>query len=99
MCSALVFIFISVIVGYCRALYDYDATSDEELTFYEGEIIAILRKTAIHDQDVDDGWWEGLLLPSGPKGVFPSLVVEECGANGEELTPRVCHLFYRFHHV
>lgn len=78
------------IVGYCRALYDYDATSDEELTFYEGEVIAILRRSGIHGDDVDDGWWQGQLLPDGPKGVFPSLVVEECGPNGEELTPKVC---------
>lgn len=78
-------------VGYCRALYDYDATSDEELTFYEGEVIAILRRRGVHgDGDVDDGWWEGQLLPDGPRGVFPSLVVEECGPNGEELTPKVC---------
>ena len=75
-------------VGYCRALYDYDATSDEELTFYEGEMIAILRRSGVHGEDVDDGWWEGRLLPDGPKGVFPSLLVEECGPNGEELTPK-----------
>lgn len=76
------------VLGYCRALYDYDATSDEELTFYEGEVIAILRRSGVHGEDVDDGWWEGRLLPDGPKGVFPSLVVEECGPNGEEITPK-----------
>lgn len=76
------------VVGYCRALYDYDATSDEELTFYEGETIAIIRRSGVHGEDVDDGWWEGRLLPDGPKGVFPSLLVEECGPNGEEITPK-----------
>jgi len=75
-------------VGYCRALYDYEATSDEELSFFEGDILAILRRVGIHDDGVDDGWWEGQLLPDGPKGVFPSLVVEECGPQGEELTPK-----------
>jgi len=78
------------VLGYCRALYDYDSTVDEELTFYEGEIIAILRRSGVShggEEDVDDGWWEGVLLPDGPQGVFPSLVVEECGPNGEELTP------------
>lgn len=78
-----------VSVGYCRALYDYEATSDEELSFFEGDILVILRRCGIHDDDVDDGWWEGQLLPDGPKGVFPSLVVEECGPQGEELTPKV----------
>lgn len=75
-------------VGYCRAAYDYEATSEEELSFFEGDILVILRRTGIHDDDVDDGWWEGQLLPDGPKGVFPSLVVEECGPHGEELTPK-----------
>ena len=82
----------SLIIGYCRALYDYDATSDEELTFYEGEVIGIIRRSGIHGDDVDDGWWQGQLLPDGPRGVFPSLVVEDCGPNGEELTPKVANL-------
>jgi hypothetical protein len=29
------------------------------------------------------------LLTDGTRGVFPSLVVEECGPNSEELTPKV----------
>lgn len=78
----------SCIISYCRALYDYEATSDEELSFYEGEIIGIIRRNGIHGPDVDDGWWEGILMSDNQRGVFPSLVVEECGPNGEELTPR-----------
>ena len=86
---SLLFLWLEVSVGYCRAAYDYEATSEEELSFFEGDILVILRRTGIHDDDVDDGWWEGQLLPDGPKGVFPSLVVEECGPHGEELTPKV----------
>ena len=82
----------SCIISYCRALYDYEATSDEELSFYEGEIIGIIRRNGIHGPDVDDGWWEGILMSDNQRGVFPSLVVEECGPNGEELTPRVIFL-------
>jgi len=67
------------------ALYDYEATCAEELTFQEGEVIEVLRKV-VHD-DVDDGWWEGTI--HGRRGLFPSLVVEECRANGEPLTPEV----------
>ncbi|XP_037940718.1 protein nervous wreck isoform X4 [Teleopsis dalmanni] len=65
-------------VLYCIALYDYDATAEDELTFEEGQIIKIVTKTA---HGVDDGWWEGEL--DGKFGNFPSLVVEECDENGE----------------
>lgn len=68
---------------YCIALYDYDATCDEELSFLEGDILKVLRKE-LHD--VDDGWWEGELR--GQQGLFPSLVVEPCGLDGAPLTPQ-----------
>ncbi|KAG8200260.1 hypothetical protein JTE90_021915 [Oedothorax gibbosus] len=75
--------FISNIgIACCQALYDYEATCDEELTFYEGQIIKILRRVVC---DVDDGWWEGEL--DGQIGLFPSLVVEELKENGEPITP------------
>jgi len=62
-----------------RALYDYAATSDEELSFMEGSLICITRKQ-IHD-GVDDGWWEGEF--NGRIGAFPSLVVEELTADND----------------
>ncbi|XP_011688356.1 PREDICTED: F-BAR and double SH3 domains protein 2 isoform X2 [Wasmannia auropunctata] len=68
---------------YCIALYDYDATCDEELSFLEGEIVKVLKK---EPHDVDDGWWEGELR--GQSGLFPSLVVEPCGPDGCPLTPQ-----------
>ncbi|CAG5082072.1 Similar to nwk: Protein nervous wreck (Drosophila melanogaster) [Cotesia congregata] len=68
--------------SYCIALYDYDATCDEELTFMEGDVLKII-KTEPHD--VDDGWWEGEL--HGRRGLFPSLVVEPCAPDGAPLTP------------
>lgn len=55
-----------------QALYDYDATSDEELSFKEGDVIKVVRTD---DNGVDDGFWEGIL--GNQRGVFPSLVVEE----------------------
>ncbi|KAK8388013.1 hypothetical protein O3P69_020117 [Scylla paramamosain] len=67
---------------FCRAVYDYEATCAEEITFCEGQIIRILKRT-VHD--VDDGWWEGEV--DGQVGLFPSLVVEECRSDGEPLTP------------
>ncbi|KOC61529.1 FCH and double SH3 domains protein 2 [Habropoda laboriosa] len=68
---------------YCIALYDYDATCDEELSFLEGDIVKVLRK---EPHDVDDGWWEGELR--GQRGLFPSLMVEPCAADGSPLTPQ-----------
>ncbi|XP_023172373.2 protein nervous wreck isoform X4 [Drosophila hydei] len=66
---------------WCIALYDYDATAEDELTFEEGDKIKIITKTA---HGVDDGWWEGEL--DGKFGNFPSLVVEECDELGEPLS-------------
>ncbi|XP_022213840.2 protein nervous wreck isoform X6 [Drosophila obscura] len=68
-------------IEWCIALYDYDATAEDELTFEEGDKIKIITKTA---HGVDDGWWEGEL--DGKFGNFPSLVVEECDELGEPLS-------------
>lgn len=76
--------FFLEIEQYCIALYDYDATCDEELSFLEGDILKVLRK---EPHDVDDGWWEGELR--GQRGLFPSLIVEPCAADGSPLTPQV----------
>lgn len=66
---------------YCIALYDYDASAQDELTFEENQIILIVNKSP---HGVDDGWWEGEI--DGKMGNFPSLVVEECDEHGEPLT-------------
>lgn len=66
---------------YCVALYDYDATAEDELTFEEGQIIRLI---TMEPHGVDDGWWEGEL--NGKVGNFPSLVVEQCDENGDPFT-------------
>jgi len=58
-------------VCYAKAVYDYDACEDEELSFKEGDVIMVTSQ----EVDDDDGWWEGVL--NGKRGVFPSIVVEE----------------------
>ncbi|XP_037506079.1 protein nervous wreck isoform X2 [Rhipicephalus sanguineus] len=68
---------------YCRAIYDYEPTCDDELGFEEGQVIRIVR-TVVHD-GVDDGWWEGEL--DGRTGIFPSLMVEALKITGEPQTP------------
>ncbi|XP_011140988.1 F-BAR and double SH3 domains protein 2 isoform X1 [Harpegnathos saltator] len=74
---------IGEVEQYCIALYDYDATCDEELSFLEGDIVRVLRK---EPHEVDDGWWEGELRDE--RGLFPSLIVEPCGPDGSPLTPQ-----------
>ncbi|XP_068718936.1 F-BAR and double SH3 domains protein 2-like [Montipora capricornis] len=57
---------------YVRALYDYEAMGDDEISFKEGDIVGVLSKD---ENDIDDGFWYGEF--QGCRGVFPSLVVED----------------------
>ncbi|XP_046563878.1 F-BAR and double SH3 domains protein 2-like isoform X3 [Haliotis rubra] len=69
---------------WARALYDYVAQDDEEISFAEGSLIKVIRK----DNDgVDDGYWEGEF--NGSSGLFPSMVVEELTADQEVMSPGV----------
>lgn len=65
------YLFIFCLVCYAKAIYDYDAMEDEELSFKEGDVIMVTSR----EVDDDDGWWEGVLKDK--QGVFPSIVVEE----------------------
>lgn len=66
---------------YCIAMYDYDATAEDELQFEEAQIFKLITK---EPHGVDDGWWLGEI--DGKIGNFPSLMVEECDENGEPLS-------------
>ncbi|XP_066452589.1 CD2-associated protein isoform X3 [Eleutherodactylus coqui] len=48
----------------CRALYSYEATNDDELSFKDGDTIHLISKDT-----GDPGWWRGEL--NGKEGVFP----------------------------
>eukprot|EP01133_Synstelium_polycarpum_P004330 gene4330-5057_t len=50
-----------------KALYDYDAASQDELSFKEGDQIAIIQKD-------NGGWWEGEL--KGKRGWIPANYVQ-----------------------
>jgi len=55
--------------GLCaRALYDYQAADETEITFDPGEIVTQI------DQ-IDEGWWIGD-APDGHRGMFPANYVE-----------------------
>ncbi|XP_072947574.1 drebrin-like protein [Epargyreus clarus] len=51
-----------------RALYDYQAADESEITFDPGDIIT-------HIEQIDAGWWQGL-GPRGAFGLFPANYVE-----------------------
>ncbi len=53
-----VFSIASGMTDFCRALYDYDATGSDEISFEEGDIIKVLKR---EPNGVDDGWWMGEL--------------------------------------
>ncbi|RIA95020.1 hypothetical protein C1645_758614 [Glomus cerebriforme] len=57
-------------VQYVRALYDYDAQADGDLSFKKGDKIEVINRTA----DVND-WWKGNLY--GRIGDFPGNYVED----------------------
>jgi hypothetical protein len=51
-----------LLVGYVKALFPYNSTRDDELSFACGDFIAVVRKT-------DSGWWRGAC--NGKFGMFP----------------------------
>lgn len=57
-------------MGVCaRALYDYQADEDNEISFDPDDIIIDIDK-------IDEGWWIGT-APDGNRGMFPANYVEE----------------------
>lgn len=58
----------SVVVGRCRALFNYTPKLYDELELQPGDILDIHIKQ-------EDGWWLGALR--GQVGIFPATYVEE----------------------
>ena len=54
----------------CVALYDYDARSDDDLSFRKGEILEILNSK-------DGDWWLARSPVTGSEGYLPSNYVAE----------------------
>lgn len=51
-----------------RALYDYTARSDKELTFKRGDLLQVIEKTPDHN------WWDG--FHQGRRGFIPVAYIE-----------------------
>lgn len=52
-----------------RALYDYQAADETEISFDPGDIIT-------HIDQIDEGWWQGLASDGKTYGLFPANYVE-----------------------
>ena len=54
----------------CTAMYDFDASEDNELTFVEGDAIINV------DDQISEDWWSGTNERTGAQGLFPANYVE-----------------------
>lgn len=70
-------------VSRVRALFDFQATDPDELTFRKGDIIAVL-------ESVYKDWWKGLLR--GQTGIFPLNYVEKLADPTPEELQREAHM-------
>ncbi|KAJ7762199.1 hypothetical protein B0H16DRAFT_1312011, partial [Mycena metata] len=70
------------------ALYDYEATTDEEFDFQKGDIIAV---TAVSE----DGWWSGELMDDNRRvsgrHIFPSNFVSSANLDGGQMWTAALH--------
>uniref|UniRef100_A0A8C2Z083 Mitogen-activated protein kinase kinase kinase n=1 Tax=Cyclopterus lumpus TaxID=8103 RepID=A0A8C2Z083_CYCLU len=54
--------------GFWTAVFDYEATADDELSLRRGDLVEVLSKDSLVSGD--EGWWTGLIADR--VGIFPS---------------------------
>ncbi|XP_033106346.1 mitogen-activated protein kinase kinase kinase 9-like [Anneissia japonica] len=57
----------------CTAMYDYDASNDDEISLRQGDLVEIISQD--HSVSGDDGWWTGTVKDK--VGIFPSNYVSQ----------------------
>ncbi|KAG5846544.1 hypothetical protein ANANG_G00116130 [Anguilla anguilla] len=62
---------------YCKAIYPFDASNEDELSLKEGDIICVLNK-----ETGEPGWWRGEV--NGKEGVFPDNFVTAISETDKE---------------
>lgn len=62
--------YANVLPSRCRALYDYKASMEDELTLCSGDLVTVHSRA-------EEGWWHG--EKDGHWGVFPASYVQELG--------------------
>ena len=61
---------VQVTMCQAKALHDYTAAAQDELSFGAGDVIDVEAKDEV------SGWWQGK-LKNGSRGIFPGNYVEE----------------------
>lgn len=54
--------------GFWTAVFDYEATADDELSLRKGDLVEVLSKDSLVSGD--EGWWTGVIADR--VGIFPS---------------------------
>uniref|UniRef100_A0A8C4Q6D7 SH3 domain-containing protein n=1 Tax=Eptatretus burgeri TaxID=7764 RepID=A0A8C4Q6D7_EPTBU len=63
----------------CKALYDYQADNEDELSLTKGDILEITNTNI-----GEDGWWEGRIMEkNGKPGIFPQNFVKVLSQDAE----------------
>ncbi|XP_034380999.1 mitogen-activated protein kinase kinase kinase 9 [Cyclopterus lumpus] len=67
--------------GFWTAVFDYEATADDELSLRRGDLVEVLSKDSLVSGD--EGWWTGLIADR--VGIFPSNYVSNGNGIQEEI--------------
>ncbi|XP_071354578.1 mitogen-activated protein kinase kinase kinase 9 [Trachinotus anak] len=67
--------------GFWTAVFDYEATADDELSLRRGDLVEVLSKDSLVSGD--EGWWTGMIADR--VGIFPSNYVSRGNGIPEEI--------------
>uniref|UniRef100_A0A8C4GK06 Mitogen-activated protein kinase kinase kinase n=1 Tax=Dicentrarchus labrax TaxID=13489 RepID=A0A8C4GK06_DICLA len=67
--------------GFWTAVFDYEATADDELSLRRGDLVEVLSKDSLVSGD--EGWWTGMIADR--VGIFPSNYVSKGNGIPEEI--------------
>ena len=67
--------------GFWTAVFDYEATADDELSLRRGDLVEVLSKDSLVSGD--EGWWTGMIADR--VGIFPSNYVSNGNGIPEEI--------------
>ena len=67
--------------GFWTAVFDYEATAEDELSLRRGDLVEVLSKDSLVSGD--EGWWTGMIADR--VGIFPSNYVSRGNGIPEEI--------------